>query len=426
MQGPIFTAQAGKGARVAGTSPNVPAGAGSPISSGVNARPVASNFRQALEVAGSSAAPGEDRNSTQFPADYRIQPGDTLTAIVRTHLQSAGVEPSARDILQGIGLLAVSNGIADPDRIYAGHSLDLRSLQSLKRADNETRSVMTSASPNAQQILAARVERVQSAVRASTGAADRPASAAQFLTSGNSARGTAEGRGPFGQLEKTLDRAVARGFIEPTERGPVRDRVVALAQKYRFSPDDFATVALMESDGFNPRASNGRCHGIIQFCEGSGRGAASVGLQNRAREILDRPVLEQIELVDRYFADVGLKESSSPVGLVDLYLSVLTPAARATRQADAALPVGGVQAKALHVSGERDRPITRNSILSGLQAHARAKLAEWAPQPNQTVRAQWVSSIPPAAPADAAPRVDRRPSLVDASVSTVRATRPST
>ncbi len=426
MQGPIFTPQAGKGARVAGTSPNVPAGAGSPASTGANSRPAASNFRQALEVAGSSAGAGEDRNSTQFPADYRIQPGDTLTAIVRKHLQSAGLDPSARDIQQGIGLLAVSNGIANPDRIYAEHSLDLRSLQSIKRADNDMQPVASSESPNAQQILAARVERVQSAARLSTGAADRPAASAQFLTPANSVRGTTEGREPFGQLEKTLDRAVARGFIEPTERGPVRDRVVALAQKYRFSPDDFATVALMESDGFNPRASNGRCHGIIQFCEGSGRGAASVGLQNRAREILDRPVLEQIELVDRYFADVGLKDSSNPVGLVDLYLSVLTPAARATRQADAALPVGGVQAKALHVSGERDRPITRNSILTGLQAHARAKLSERGSQPNQTVRAQLVSSTPSAAPSDMAQRLDRRPSLVDASGITVRTNQPRT
>jgi hypothetical protein len=151
-----------------------------------------------------------------------------------------------------------------------------------------------------------------------------------------------------------------------------------------------------------------------------------VGLQNRAREILDRPVLEQIELVDRYFADVGLKDSSNPVGLVDLYLSVLTPAARATRQADAALPVGGVQAKALHVSGERDRPITRNSILTGLQAHARAKLSERGSQPNQTVRAQLVSSTPSAAPSDMAQRLDRRPSLVDASGITVRTNQPRT
>lgn len=30
---------------------------------------------------------------------------------------------------------------------------------------------------------------------------------------------------------------------------------------------------MMESDELNPRASNGRCHGIIQFCEGPARRA---------------------------------------------------------------------------------------------------------------------------------------------------------
>jgi hypothetical protein len=443
MQGSIYATQAGQGSRATGASSGVPGGAPAlPAAGGTQARTAASNFRQALEVAGSAVTASADGSSTQFPSDYRIQTGDTLTAIVRSHLQAAGYPATPRDIHRGIGLLAAANAIADPDRIYAGNLLDLGALKTLKPADtlNPSQTLKpsaaavrpaTAAAPlSAHQTLAARVERVQTAARSSVGQSERPVSTAQLLTSANLARSAPGHRGPHTQLEKTLDRAVARGFIEPKERGPVRDRVVELAQKYRFSPDDFATVALMESDGFNPRASNGRCHGIIQFCEGSGRGAASVGLQNRASEILERPVLEQIELVDRYFADVGLKESSDPVGLVDLYLTVLTPAARATRQADAALPVGGVQAKALHVSGERERPITRNSILTGLQAHARAKLAELTPA---ATRPQGLASNPTTSAPDSAQRVDRRAALVDrraplvdASGATGRLPQPST
>ena len=39
----------------------------------------------------------------------------------------------------------------------------------------------------------------------------------------------------------------------------------------------FARLSLMESDGLNPKATNERCHGIIQFCDGPARGAATVG-----------------------------------------------------------------------------------------------------------------------------------------------------
>ena len=55
------------------------------------------------------------------------------------------------------------------------------------------------------------------------------------------------------------------------------NKIIQLSQEHRFAPDDFARLTLMESDGMNPKASNNRCHGIIQFCDGPDRGAASAG-----------------------------------------------------------------------------------------------------------------------------------------------------
>jgi len=167
-------------------------------------------------------------------------------------------------------------------------------------------------------------------------------------------------------FERTLARAVERGFVPPEEADAVRDRVGRMASDYGFDPDDFARVTLIESDGLNPTASNGRCHGIIQFCGGSGRGAASVGYAARAKDIGKMSVLQQLDLVDRYFQDVGLPRGGK-VSLDDLYLTVLTPAARAQRAPNAPLPIAGMQARILYESNDRGgMAITRRSLTEGL------------------------------------------------------------
>jgi hypothetical protein len=116
----------------------------------------------------------------------------------------------------------------------------------------------------------------------------------------------------------------------------------------------------------NPQASNGNCHGIIQFCDGPNRGAASVGFKDNPRAILGMGLLQQLDLVDRYFSQAGLRVKGPPVGLDDLYLTVLTPAARQETRPDAPLPIAGPQARYLHIGQDTRNPITRNSILSGL------------------------------------------------------------
>ena len=116
----------------------------------------------------------------------------------------------------------------------------------------------------------------------------------------------------------------------------------------------------------NPQATNGSCHGIIQFCDGENRGAASVGLKDNPRSILGMGLLQQLDLVDRYFSQAGLRVNGPPVGLDDLYLTVLTPAAKKETRPDAPLPIAGPQARYLHVGQDTRGPITRNSILAGL------------------------------------------------------------
>ena len=293
------------------------------------------------------------RAANQAPATrrYDIQPGDTLSAIAHRRLQELGLPSNASDVSRAVVQLASANGISNPDRIFAGDKLDLRVLDpSGTRAAGSAVPMMPT----------------QVAARALPQASQPISTAVRPFVS-------APGQAVFPQLQKTLDRAVERGYVEPHDRQAVQDRIVELGRKFRFSPDDFATVALMESDGLNPKATNGRCHGILQFCEGPGRGAASVGMQGRAADIQQQPVLSQLDLVERYFEDTRLGEKG-PVSLVDLYLTVLTPAARVEQRPNAALDIAGQQAKALHVSGDRSQPITRQSILSGLISHAQQRL----------------------------------------------------
>ncbi len=191
-------------------------------------------------------------------------------------------------------------------------------------------------------------------------------------------------------LQKTLDRAVDKGYIPAQEKQAVNDKILRLSQQYKFSPDDFAKVALMESDGLNPKSSNNRCHGIIQFCDGSDRGAASAGFGANPKAILGQSVLQQLDLVSKYFDQTGLK-SGGPVHLDDLYLTVLTPAAKSEKRIDVGLPISGPQANYLHVNRDTSAPITRESIMDGLHQNAIDKLG----LDNKSINAMRNNGTPP-------------------------------
>jgi hypothetical protein len=174
-------------------------------------------------------------------------------------------------------------------------------------------------------------------------------------------------------LSQTLDRAVNRGFIPKVEKQDVYNKVLQVANKHNFAPDDFARLTLMESDGMNPQATNTRCHGIIQFCDGPARGAAEVGFGQSPKSILGLSVYQQLHLVDTYFDKVGLKKEG-PVPLDELYLAVLQPAARGEKRPEEPLGIPGKQAKYLYEGRDPQAPMTRTSITQGLVQNAADRL----------------------------------------------------
>jgi hypothetical protein len=175
-------------------------------------------------------------------------------------------------------------------------------------------------------------------------------------------------------LDKTLDRAVSKGFIPANEKQAVYQKVLQMANKHGFAPDDFARMTLMESDGMNPKASNQRCHGIIQFCDGPARGAAAVGMANNPKSILGLSVYQQLHLTDTYLQKAGLNKQQGSVPLDDLYLSVLQPSARSETRADAPLGIPGNQAGALYNDKTTSNTITRQSLIRGLVQNAQRVL----------------------------------------------------
>jgi hypothetical protein len=306
-------------------------------------------------------------NSLTPPAvsQVTVKSGDTLSSIVKNFLGERGVQASSSDVLRMAQDIAKSSGIQNPDRIFPGQRLNLANLQA---------SLM--ASPGATQ--AATPNPVLPSLEDIAMAA--PASVQLFTKVDAQAN-------PI--LQKTLDRAVEKGFIPAQERQAVHDRILQLASEYKFAPDDFARITLMESDGMNPKASNNRCHGIIQFCDGPDRGAASVGFGANPKAILKQSVLQQLDMVAKYFDDTGLK-NFGPAGLDDLYLTVLTPAARQETRPHVGLNIAGTQAPHLYVNKDPRSSITRQSILQGLHQFANERLG----LDNKPV-AQTPQSLPP-------------------------------
>jgi len=288
-----------------------------------------------------------------------VQAGDTLSNIVKDHLAQQGLPVSNTEALRLSQNLAQANGIADPDRIYPGQRLNLSVLSQAQQA---------TANMPTQQAL--QTKRLQATPNLPVLAGQNPV------------------------LLKTLDRAVEKGYIPAEEKQQVYQKILGMARHYQFAPDDFARLTLMESDGMNPKATNNRCHGIIQFCDGPDRGAATAGFASNPKAILGHSVLQQLNMVEKYFDQNGLK-SMGPTNLDDLYLTVLTPAARREKAPNVDLNIAGTQAKKLYVNRDPSTFITRNSIVQGLHQHANERLGLY-----ETAKAQaqnWRKPSPTAA-----------------------------
>lgn len=290
-----------------------------------------------------------------------VQDGDTLSNIVKDHLAQLGRPVSNGEALRLSQEVAQANGIANPDRIYPGQRLNLSVLSQPQSAP---------ANVSTQQAL--QTKGWQAAPKLPMLAGQNPI------------------------LQKTLDRAVEKGYIPLEEKQQVYQKILGMARNYQFAPDDFARLTLMESDGMNPKASNSRCHGIIQFCDGRDRGAAAAGFASNPKAILGHSVLEQLDMVDKYFDHNGLK-AMGPTNLDDLYLTVLTPAARREKAPNADLNIAGTQAQKLYVNRDPSTFITRNSIVQGLHQHANERLGlyETAKAQAQKLAQTLTSSSPP-------------------------------
>jgi hypothetical protein len=343
---------------------------------------------QTAQTAGSAPAVGSALSRT-------IAAGDTLSGIVQEQAGAMGVKLEGAQAYKLAQQLAKANRIDNPDRIFVGQQLDMRKLsEQIAQAGaaapiNSTNQIKPVEVAN---LPSQRPARLQSVAVQSPASADvvarRTLPRFPHVTSNNAVApngklipaelAAASGAAPNPVLQKTLDRAVAKGFIPPQERTAVYDKILGLAKEHNFLPDDFARMTLMESDGMNPRASNERCHGIIQFCDGPARGAATAGYAKNPKAILNLSVYSQLDLVDKYFDEVGLK-NKGPAGLEDLYLSVLNPASRAESSSTRPLNIPGAQARDLHVGGDTDNPITRQSIRFGLLQNAAARLREMVP-----------------------------------------------
>lgn len=263
-----------------------------------------------------------------------VKRGDTLMGLARQYLGGSVGQFSNNQIYEMARNVAKENGLQDANRISPGQTLNMAPMSTL----------------NALKLRQPVVESVQLDLNASN------------ISS------------PV--LDKTLARAVSKGYVSSVEQGAVRDKIMSLANRHQFKPDDFARMTLMESDGMNPRSSNGSCHGIIQFCAGGNRGAASAGYAKNPKEILNLSVLKQLDLVDRYFGDTKLKDHG-PAALDDLYLTVLTPSARNEKGANVPLNITGKQAAYLYEGRDQGGVITRNSIVAGLKHNARERLGEF-------------------------------------------------
>lgn len=271
-------------------------------------------------------------------SETMVKKGDTLTGIVKDRYRALGMKVDDKQAYREALKLAANNAIADPNRISIGQkiSLDPTSPQGIV---------------SSLQMMLQRPGPVRQAI-AQTNAGDT-------------------------LLDKTLQRAADKGFLAAQQITAAKEKIHDMANQFGFDSDHFAMLTLMESNGMDPKADNGRCFGVIQFCEGPASGAASVGMAGKAKNIKNMDLLSQLDLVRQYFSDLGLSASNGPIELDDLYLSVLHPAVRAEKRRDIHLPIPGKQAKDLYVQAQNQVGITRNSISNALIARAKQMFPDW-------------------------------------------------
>ena len=321
-----------------------------------------------------STRTGFGRILEQTHESRQVKSGDTLIGIVRQQALAQGLRLNGHQEYQWARSLAAQNGIANPNKIYPGQNIQLGQLQQQLSESSLASSKQSMPEPIPTTLALAQRSTLLSKGGnfAKLAANPSPIRSSLDATAATPSSGPSTSNHPV--LNQTLDRAVSRGFVPLGQRQVVYQKILQVASKHQFSPDDFARLTLMESDGMNPVATNQRCHGIIQFCDGPARGAASVGWGQAPKSILRLSVFEQLHLVDTYFDKVGLKKDRS-VTLDELYLAVLHPASRSEVRPEAPLGIPGKQARYLYEGQNPKAPMTRVSIVQGLVQNAIERLS---------------------------------------------------
>ena len=307
---------------------------------------------------------------------HEVKAGETLTHIALRSMRKAGLKIESKGIMQTALELAKFNGIKNPNLIIPGQKIDLSIIKS--------KGLATEVTNNNKFVTKSKLSYTADSQSISMISSQQPLKQDRETTSETfpkvskhiAAIKIENGQNKLQNLvlNKTLNRAIDLGYISNSEAIQAKEKIFSMASRFKFSPDDFARVALMESDGFNPRATNGNCFGIIQFCDGKGRGAASVGLSHDPKKILELNVPDQLDLVSQYFEDTDLNKFK-PASLDQLYLTILSPVSRDVFNVNEPLSIPGQQAKALHVGGLINAPITKASIVKGLMNHAKTTLS---------------------------------------------------
>ena len=159
----------------------------------------------------------------QVMADVVVQSGDTLVGLVRAHHRQQGIPLTESQAYRMALRVAERNQISNPDQISPGQKVDFSDLQ-LPALDrnmaSQAANPAVSARWSAAQVINERIsERLQT--QNTSGVSSAPGSAAA----------------PYEVLDKTLQRAVEKGFVSPEQAPAAKDRILGLATKFGFDID---------------------------------------------------------------------------------------------------------------------------------------------------------------------------------------------
>ncbi|MBD2201543.1 M23 family metallopeptidase [Calothrix sp. FACHB-1219] len=132
-------------------------------------------------------------------------------------------------------------------------------------------------------------------------------------------------------LEKTLERSLAKGWIQKSDFEPITKEINRIAAKYRIPEEMIVKMVLIEAEGFNSRlVSPTGCTGITQVCSFSTvvdqGGLKEVG--GSLKGLANAGPVKQLQLWDKYHMDYWTKRASRPPkDNAELYIINLFPAA---------------------------------------------------------------------------------------------------